>query len=59
MNMPPKEHLLILSLFTKQNQFIKVLLDILKSRGILDSDDARAFECNEWSESFLWTDVQN
>jgi len=45
--MTPKEHLLVLSIFTKQNQFIKVLLDILKSRGILDSDDARAFEFSQ------------
>lgn len=42
--MTTKEHLLVLSLFTKQAQLIKLLLDILKSRQILSADDARAFE---------------
>jgi hypothetical protein len=45
--MTTKEHMLVLGLFTKQNQFIKVLLDILKSRGILVADDARAFEFSQ------------
>jgi len=45
--MTTKEHMLVLTLFTKQNQLIKVLLDILKSRGILASDDARAFEFSQ------------
>jgi len=42
--MRPKEHLLMLTVFAKQNQLIKLLLDILRSRGILTGDDARAFE---------------
>jgi hypothetical protein len=46
-SMTHKEHLLVLTLFTKQNQFIRVLLDILKSRGILAADDARAFEFSQ------------
>jgi hypothetical protein len=45
--MTPKEHALVLALFAKQNQFIKMLLDILKSRGILTGDDARAFEFSQ------------
>jgi len=42
--MTTEEHLLVLTLTVKQNQLIKLLLDILKSRGILTGDDARAFE---------------
>lgn len=38
------EHVLMLSLFTKQTQFIKMLLDMLKSRGIVDQSDLPAFE---------------
>jgi len=44
MSMTPKEHLLVLTLFVKQAQIAKVMLDILKSRGLLTDDDARAFE---------------
>lgn len=42
--MTPEEHLLVLSLHVKQAQFNKILLDILKSRGIVTADDVRAFE---------------
>jgi hypothetical protein len=47
LNDTPKEHLLVLALFTKQAQMTKVLLDILKSRGVLTGDDARAFEFSQ------------
>jgi hypothetical protein len=42
--MTPKEHALMVAVMTKQMQLIKVLLDILSSRGLLQGDDARAFE---------------
>ncbi len=41
--MTKEEHLLMISLFTKQGQFIKTLVAIMKSRGILQADDASAF----------------
>jgi hypothetical protein len=49
--MTPQEHALVLSLFTKQNQFVKMLIDILKSRGILSGDDAYAFEFSQLSDA--------
>jgi hypothetical protein len=45
--MTTKEHMLVLALFAKQNQLIKVLVNILKSRGILAGDDAGAFEFSQ------------
>ena len=39
-----EEHLLLIALFVKQSQNIKILLEILKSRDILTGDDSRAFE---------------
>ncbi len=42
--MTKEEHLLMISLFTKQAQFIKIILEILKSRGIVEHDDPAAFE---------------
>jgi hypothetical protein len=37
------EHMLMLQLFFKQRQAIRILLDILKSRGVLTADDEQAF----------------
>jgi hypothetical protein len=37
------EHLLVLTILTKQLQQTKIIIDILKSRGILKGDDAQAF----------------
>lgn len=45
--MTKEEHMLVLSLFTKQSQMIKVLLDIMKSRGIIAGDDARLYEFSQ------------
>lgn len=45
--MTPKEHALVLAIFAKQNQFIKVIIDMLKSRGLLTGDDAQAFEFSQ------------
>lgn len=42
--MTKKEHLLMIMFFSKQAQFLKTILSILQSRGIVESDDPRAFE---------------
>ncbi len=42
--MTRQEHTLLLTLFTKQLQQIKIIVNILKSRGVLQADDAQAFE---------------
>lgn len=42
--MTKEEHLLMIGVFTKQAQFIKIILEILKSRGIVEHDDMEAFE---------------
>ncbi len=42
--MTPKEHLLMITVMTKQLQQIKVIVGMLKSRGVLQDDDAQAFE---------------
>jgi hypothetical protein len=41
--MTPEEHMLMLSLYFKQQQAIRILLDMLKSRGVLTADDEAAF----------------
>jgi hypothetical protein len=48
--MSPEEHLLIVAFFMKQNQSIKILLDILRSRGIITGDDAKAFEFSQMQD---------
>lgn len=42
--MTDAEHVLLLTIIAKQQQHTKMLLDILKSRGLLTGDDAQAFE---------------
>jgi hypothetical protein len=42
--MTTQEHKLILGLFAKQTQLITILLQILKSRDLVQHDDAQAFE---------------
>lgn len=42
--MDTREHMLMVSVMTKQMQLIKILLDILKAHGLLEGDDAQAFE---------------
>jgi hypothetical protein len=42
--MTEKEHLLMVRMFTKQAQFVRVLANILKSKEIIEGDDAAAFE---------------
>ena len=41
--MTKAEHKLMLLMFAKQTQHIKTLLQILESKGILEGDDAAAF----------------
>lgn len=42
--MTDKEHALILMMFTRQNLYIQMLLDMLKSRDIIQADDIPAFD---------------
>lgn len=41
--MTTDEHMMMFMLFFKQRQSIRVLLDMLKSRGVLSGDDESAF----------------
>ncbi len=41
--MTTDEHMLVLQLFFKQRQAIRILLNMLKSHGILTEDDEKAF----------------
>ena len=42
--MTPEEHKLIVWMFAKQAQQFKVLVDLLKSKGIAEGDDLQAFD---------------
>lgn len=42
--MTREEHLLMLTMFAKQQQLIQALASILKSRDLAGDDDLRAFE---------------
>ena len=42
--MTKEEHLLMVAVFTKQAQFVRVIVEFLKSRGIASPDDFPAFE---------------
>jgi hypothetical protein len=41
--MTSREHILLITMFSKQLQLIKTLAEILRSRGVLDADDLAAF----------------
>jgi hypothetical protein len=41
--MTPEEHRLVIFVLARQYQQTKILIEILKSRGILESDDPTAF----------------
>jgi hypothetical protein len=43
MAMTPEEHMLILQLYFKQQQAIRTLLNMLRSRDVLTTDDEQAF----------------
>ena len=49
--MTPDEHRLVLWVFVRQAQTTKALLDILKSREILQDDDAEAFAASVFLEA--------
>jgi hypothetical protein len=42
--MTREEHVLVLAIFTKQQQLIRVLFDMLRSHNLASADDLRAFE---------------
>jgi hypothetical protein len=41
--MTPNEHYLVLLIYFKQQQAIRILLDMLRSYGVLTADDEQAF----------------
>ncbi len=43
--------MLLLLLLMKRNQSIKILIDVLKSRGVLTADDAQAFEFSQMQDA--------
>jgi hypothetical protein len=52
--MTPEEHLLLITMFAKQARQIKVLSEVLKSRGILQGDDLEAFTASvKWDAPSL------
>jgi hypothetical protein len=65
--MTPQEHLFMLTMYARQSVKLNVLLEILKTRGILDADDLAAFlahvaeETKEHREWFLeaWKTYQS
>jgi hypothetical protein len=42
--MTDKEHALMMMMFTRQTQHIKMLVDLLENKGIIQGDDAPAFD---------------
>jgi len=46
--MTPSEHSLMIFMFTRQALLIKALVEALKSNGILQNDDFRAFDALVW-----------
>ena len=61
--MTPREHLLMILWFTKQNQSIRILLDMLRSRDVITADDEKAFEFSQMhnvgSNSALFHEVKD
>lgn len=45
------EHMLIILMLMKQQQALKIVIDALKSRGILAEDDAQAFEFSQMQDA--------
>ena len=48
--MTSEEHTLLITMFAKQAQQIKILETILKAKGILEGDDAAAFAAAAWAD---------
>lgn len=42
--MTDKEHALMITMFTRQTMYIQMLLEMLKSNGIIQKDDIPAFD---------------
>jgi hypothetical protein len=42
--MTTAEHGLMISMFVKHQMFIKMVIEVLESRGLVSGDDLRAFE---------------
>jgi hypothetical protein len=42
--MTDKEHALMMMMFTRQNLYVQMLLDMLKRDGIIQGDDVPAFD---------------
>ncbi len=42
--MTQKEHALMIAMFVREAKLIKIILEILRSRGIVETDDPAAFE---------------
>jgi len=42
--MTDKEHALMIRMFTRQNLYIQMLLDMLQSRGIIEKSDVPVFD---------------
>lgn len=61
--MTRQEHIMMISLFTKQTQLVKMLINLLKSRGIATDDDVTAFEfaalVDQQSNAAIFRDVSN
>jgi hypothetical protein len=61
--MTPEEHMLMLTLYFKQQQAIRILLDMLKSRGVLTADDEAAFAFaqiqNEGSNAAIFDEAKD
>jgi hypothetical protein len=45
--MTPQEHLFMFTLYAKQSIKYNVLVEILKTRGVVDDDDLQAFFAHE------------
>ncbi len=42
--MTREQHLLLITLFAKQNQSLRVIVEMLQSRGVISADDGLAFQ---------------
>jgi hypothetical protein len=50
LEMTPKEHSLLIFMFALQLKHFNALIEILKSRGVLDEDDLKAFDALVWEQ---------
>jgi hypothetical protein len=45
-----EEHALLITMFAKQAQQIRILETVLKAKGILEGDDLKAFAAAAWAD---------